>query len=108
MKNNLFAVIALCSATSSSMPLWAATEWNDPQLTFVAPNLTEDPVTGGGIYYVYHVATGKFLSDGNFRNNWGTELEVKDKGQKVTLSWGEDTELAYRETTDAEYHAGLG
>ena len=108
MKNNLFAVIALCSATSSSMPLWAATEWNDPQLTFVAPNLTEDPVTGGGIYYVYHVATGKFLSDGNFRNNWGTELEVKDKGQKVTLSWGEDTEFAYRETTDAEYHAGLG
>lgn len=29
MKNKMLALVALCSATSSTMPLWAV-EWNDP------------------------------------------------------------------------------
>ena len=29
MKNKLLALMALCGATSSTMPLWAA-EWEDP------------------------------------------------------------------------------
>lgn len=48
MKNKLLALMALCGATSSTMPLWAA--WDDPELDFVNPNLTEN-VEGGGVYY---------------------------------------------------------
>lgn len=33
MKNKMLALVALCSATSSTMPLWAV-EWNDPVLEF--------------------------------------------------------------------------
>ena len=61
MRNNLLVAMALCSATSSTLPLWASENWPDPALTFVEPNLTPDE-TGGGVYYVYHVATQKFLS----------------------------------------------
>ena len=61
MKNKLLALMALCGATSSTMPLWAA--WDDPELDFVNPNLTEN-VEGGGVYYVYHVATQKFMVEG--------------------------------------------
>lgn len=56
MRNNLLVAMALCSATSSTLPLWASENWPDPALTFVEPNLTPDE-TGGGVYYVYHVAT---------------------------------------------------
>ena len=34
MKNRLLALVALCGATSSTLPLWAA-DWADPELTFV-------------------------------------------------------------------------
>ena len=51
MKNKMLALVALCSATSSTMPLWAV-EWNDPVLEFAVPDLKTDG-TGGGIYYIY-------------------------------------------------------
>ena len=35
MKNRLLAVMALCGATSSTLPLWAA--WDGPELQFVEP-----------------------------------------------------------------------
>ena len=38
MKNRLLALVALCGATSSTLPLWAA-DWADPELTFVKPDL---------------------------------------------------------------------
>ena len=60
MKNRLLAIMALCGATSSTLPLWAA--WDGPELQFVEPNLATDG-TGGGVYYVYHVATQKFMSN---------------------------------------------
>ena len=49
MRNNLLVAMALCSATSSTLPLWASENWPDPALTFVEPNLTPDE-TGGGVY----------------------------------------------------------
>ena len=49
MKNRLLALMALCGATSSTMPLWASENWPDPTLSFVDPNLTQDE-TGGGVY----------------------------------------------------------
>ena len=42
MRNNLLVAMALCSATSSTLPLWASENWPDPALTFVEPNLTPD------------------------------------------------------------------
>lgn len=42
MKNRLLALMALCGATSSTMPLWASENWPDPTLSFVDPNLTQD------------------------------------------------------------------
>ena len=47
MKNRLLAVMALCGATSSTLPLWAA-EWENPIPNFVEPNLATDG-TGGGV-----------------------------------------------------------
>ena len=70
MKNRLLALMAICGATSSTMPLWGA--WEDPTLQFVKPNLATDG-TGGGVYYIYHVATQKFMVNGNYKNNWNTE-----------------------------------
>ena len=99
MKNRLLAVMALCGATSSTLPLWAA--WEDPELQFVEPNLATDG-TGGGVYYIYHVATQKFMGNSN------TRLVVADQGQEVTLSYGEDYELINRPESDAEYFAGKG
>ena len=40
MKNRLLALMALCGATSSTLPLWAA--WDDPVLQFTEPNLATD------------------------------------------------------------------
>ena len=107
MRNNLLVAMALCSATSSTLPLWASENWPDPALTFVEPNLTPDE-TGGGVYYVYHVATQKFMCDGNWKNNWGTELVVADEGKKVTLSWGQDYELSRRPAIDPAYMDAYG
>lgn len=63
MKNRILAAMALCCATSSTMPLWAA-EYDDPTIVTVEPNLATDG-TGGGKYYIYHVATRKFIAAGN-------------------------------------------
>ena len=99
MKNRLLALMALCGATSSTLPLWAA--WEAPKLQFVKPNLVADG-TGGGVYYIYHVATKKFMG------NYNTRLIVADYGQEVTLSYGEDYELSRRPESDAEYFTGKG
>ena len=50
MKNRILAAMALCCATSSTMPLWAA-EYDDPTIVTVEPNLATDG-TGGGKYYI--------------------------------------------------------
>ena len=97
MKNRLLALMALCGATSSTLPLWAA--WEAPELQFVDPNLATDG-TGGGVYYIYHVATQKFMVNGA---DYNTRLIVADEGKEVTLSYGEDYELSRRPESDAEY-----
>ena len=102
MKNRLLAIMALCGATSSTLPLWAA--WDGPELQFVEPNLATDG-TGGGVYYVYHVATQKFMS--NQRPD-GTRLVVDNTGQEVTLNYGDDYELSRRPETDEEYSTAKG
>lgn len=102
MKNRLLALMALCGATSSTLPLWAA--WDGPELQFVEPNLATDG-TGGGVYYVYHVATQKFMS--NQRPD-GTRLVVDNTGQEVTLNYGDDYELSRRPETDEEYSTAKG
>ena len=94
--------MALCGATSSTLPLWAA--WDAPELQFVTPNLATDG-TGGGLYYIYHVATQKFMANGA---NFNTQLVVADEGQEVTLSYGEDYELSRRPETDTEYSTAKG
>ena len=82
MKNQLLAAIALCCATSSTMPLWAQ-QYGRPDIVVATPNLTEDE-TGGGKYYLYHVATGKFLGAND------TRLAVDSLGLEVTLTYGEE------------------
>ncbi len=47
MKNSLLAVMALCGATSSTLPLWASEKYPDPTLAFVDPDL-EQSENGGG------------------------------------------------------------
>ena len=85
MKNSLLAVMALCGATSSTLPLWAA-EWENPIPNFVEPNLDTDG-TGGGVYYIYHVATQKFITCGDYNHNWGTEVIVADEGKQLDLTY---------------------
>ncbi|MEE0574960.1 MAG: hypothetical protein UC662_15555 [Paraprevotella clara] len=102
MKNRLLALMALCGATSSTLPLWAA--WEAPELQFVDPNLATDG-TGGGVYYIYHVATQKFMVNGA---DYNTRLIVADEGKEVTLSYGEDYELSRRPESDAEYSTAKG
>ncbi|WP_278655400.1 hypothetical protein [Paraprevotella clara] len=102
MKNRLLALMALCGATSSTLPLWAA--WDDPVLQFTEPNLATDG-TGGGVFYIYHVATQKFMAAGQ---PYGTRLVVADDGQEVTLSYGQDFELSRRAESDPEYSEAYG
>ena len=85
MKNRLLAAMALCAATSSTMPLWAS-EWADPTLQTVDPNLATNG-TGGGEYYIYHPYSGLWLTNGN---DWGTTLSVGETGQLVTLEYDID------------------
>ncbi|MCD8318347.1 MAG: hypothetical protein LUC45_05710, partial [Paraprevotella sp.] len=99
-------VMALCGATSSTLPLLAA-DWADPTLTFVDPNLNTDG-TGGGVYYIYHVGTQEFMSNGNWKNNWDTECVVADEGQEVTVSYGEDYALSHRSPSAADYSTAKG
>lgn len=85
MKNRLLAAMALCAATSSTMPLWAS-EWADPTLQSVDPNLATDG-TGGGEYYIYHPYSGLWLTNGN---DWNTTLSVGETGQLITLEYDID------------------
>lgn len=109
MKNRLLTLLALCGATLCATTAQASDKWPDPTVTFTEPDLTED-VTGGGEYYIYHVATGMYMTNGNYKNtgNWGTELVVGAEGQKVTLSYGLDYELSHRAETDPEYSTAKG
>ena len=106
MKNRLLAVMALCGATSSTLPLWAA-EWENPIPNFVEPNLATDG-TGGSVYYVYHVATQKFITCGDYNHDWGTEVIVADEGKKLDLTYDTDYELSNRPETDKEYSNAKG
>ena len=106
MKNSLLAVMALCGATSSTLPLWAA-EWENPIPNFVEPNLDTDG-TGGGVYYIYHVATQKFITCGDYNHNWGTEVIVADEGKQLDLTYDTDYELSNRPETDKEYSNAKG
>ena len=106
MKNSLLAVMALCGATSSTLPLWAA-EWENPIPNFVEPNLAADG-TGGGVYYIYHVATQKFITCGDYNHNWGTEVIVADEGKQLDLTYDTDYELSNRPETDKEYSNAKG
>ena len=108
MKNKLLALMALCGATSSTMPLWASENWPDPVLSFTDPNLTQDE-TGGGVYYIYHVATQKFMNCGPWKHSdWKSELIVADKGLAVTLTWGQDYELSRHDPSASDYNAAYG
>ena len=108
MKNKLLALMALCGATSSTMPLWASENWPDPVLSFTDPNLTQDE-TGGGVYYIYHVATQKFMNCGPWKHSdWKSELIVADRGLAVTLTWGQDYELSRHDPSASDYNAAYG
>lgn len=101
MKNRLLALVALCGATSSTLPLWAA-DWADPELTFVKPDL--DGIKGGQkeVYYIYHVASEKFMSNGA---DYNTTFIVSNTGQEVTLSYGSDYELITHSKEANDYSA---
>ena len=107
MKNRLLALMALCTATASTMPLWAAYP-DDPTLEFADPDWDAIQKGEQPTFYIYHVASGKFLSNGNWRNNWNTELVVADEGTPLTLSYGEDYQLAYLDEDDKNYNPNLG
>ena len=108
MKSRLLALMALCCATSASLPLWAA-EWEDPVPEFADPNLATDG-TGGGKYYIYHVATRRFINCGSPENGhgWGTEVVVADEGKEIRLSYDTDYELSNRPETDKMYSTAKG
>ena len=101
MKNRLLALMSLCTATSSTLPLWAA-DWADPKLTFVEPDL--EGIKGGQkeVYYVYHVASEKFMSNGA---DFNTTFIVSNTGQEVTLSYGPDYELITHAKDANDYSA---
>lgn len=86
MRNSLLAAMALCGATMSTMPLWAATEWEDPTLQTVTIDLESE-----GIYYVYHPATKLFMANGNAQNNWGTEVVLSSEGERVRIRKATDS-----------------
>ncbi len=93
--------MAMCCATSSTIPLWAQ-EWDNPELPVIDPNLTPDEVTGGGLYYIYHPATGMFLTNGN---DYDTRLSVGETGQEITLAYGTDRGLV---RSDPDYASVKG
>ncbi len=85
--------MALCGAAPCTSPSWAA-GWADPTLEFAQPDL--EGIRGGQrpVYYIYHVASGKFMSNGADAD---VKLVVSDTGQDVTLSYGSDYELITHE-----------
>ena len=98
MKNRLLALMALCTATAFHA-LWAV---NDPELTFVEPELEalQEKPGSSEIYYIYHVGTGKFMAAGA---DYGTRCVVADNGLPVTVSYGNDYELSTHATTAEDY-----
>ncbi len=104
--------MALCAATASALPLWAAYP-DDPTLTFVSDDelgldeLMANPDTQK-TFYMYHVATGKFLNDGNWKNDWNSEVVIADDGLAVTLSYGLDTHFGYLAEDDENYNPNMG
>ncbi len=93
MKNRLLALMALCGFAPCTSPSWAA-EWADPTLEFAQPDLEGIQAGQKQVYYIYNVASGKFMSDGG---QYGTQLVVLDTGQDVTVSYGSDYELVAHE-----------
>ena len=82
--------MALCCVTSATAPVWAQTEWADPVVKISNPNLEQHE--GTQQFYIYHPATGKFLTNGNQHN---TQLSVDETGQMVTMEWGEERPPLY-------------
>ena len=101
MKNRLLALMALCGATSSTMPLWAA-EWADPTLTFETPDFDAIKAGQKEVYYIYHVASEKFMNNGA---DYETALIVAGEGKEVTLSYGVDYELNSHDPEASDYSA---
>ena len=85
MKKKWFGAIAVCCAFISAAPVQAQ-QYADPVVETVTPNLAEDG-TGGGKYYIYHVAFNRWLSAGA---RSGTQLIVDTVGQEITLVYGEE------------------
>ena len=102
MKNRLLALMALCGATSSTLPLWAA--WEAPELQFVDPNLATD---GTGGRCVLHLSCGHAEVHGQWCRLQHAAYRA-DEGKEVTLSYGEDYELSRRPESDAEYSTAKG
>lgn len=86
MKSHLLTLVALCGATMSSIPLWAATEWEDPTVQTVTIDLE-----AGGTYFVYHPATKMFMVNGN---SYNTQLSLAKKGLKIRVKPAEDSRFS--------------
>lgn len=69
--------MALCTATMSSLPILAATEWDDPTVETTVVDLET-----GGTYFVYHPSTNMFMINGNASN---TQLSLGKTGLKVRI-----------------------
>ena len=82
--------MALCCVTSATAPVWAQTEWADPVVKISSPNLEQHE--GTQQFYIYHPATGQFLTNGN---SYNTQLSVGETGQMITMEWGEERPPLY-------------
>lgn len=102
MKNNLLSIIALCGATLSTMPLWAATEWEDPTVKTTVIDLETE-----GTYFVYHPASKMFMTNGN---SYGTQLSLGKTGKKIVIKKDSDERFGVEgwtmEMPDAEAYNG--
>lgn len=86
MKNSLLSLMALCTATMSSLPILAATEWDNPTIETTVINLET-----GGTYFVYHPATQMFMVNGNASN---TQLSLGKTGLKINIKPATDERFA--------------
>lgn len=77
----LLTLVALCGATMSTLPIWAATEWEDPTV-----QTTTIDLEAGGTYFVYHPATQMFMINGNDAN---TQLSFGETGLKINVKKAE-------------------
>ncbi len=83
--------MAICCATSSTMPLWAQQEWADPVVQTTTPNLDTE-VPGVREYYILHVASQQFLTNGN---SYNTQLSVGTTGQLISMEYGTERQPLY-------------